>query len=383
MSDERPTADEQLATGERLGTEELLATDEQPTMFGSRDKVKRASKVGVVVAMSIATVLVVAAAGAWWLFTRTEHPVSPGKKVEVRIPQGAGTEQIARMLSSYGVIKNSLRFGLDAKLSKTALRPGTYQLVTGMPDELVLKRLASGPPQVAYFDVPIPPGFTAKQIAKRFAARAGVSEAEMTDLVTKGAGQFSAKYPFVANAHAGSLEGFLYPATYRIKKGTKPTAIVEMMLAKFDSATAALDMGYAASKNLTRTDILIIASILEREARLSSDYPKVASVIYNRLHARMRLQLDSTVLYVAPEGTTRLSTAQLFIQSPYNTYRKYGLPAGPICNPGIDAIEAAAHPAQTKYLYYVLTSKDGSQTFATTYAEFLVAKKKYHEVFGK
>jgi UPF0755 protein len=252
-----------------------------------------------------------------------------------------------------------------------------------MPDDVVLKRLASGPPKIAYFDVPIPPGFTAKQIAKRFAARAGVSEAEMNELVLSGAARFATKYPFVANAHAGSLEGFLYPATYRIKKGTKPKAIVEMMLAKFESATASLDMKYAASKNLTRTDIVIIASILEREAKLGTDYPKVASVIYNRLRARMRLQLDSTVLYVAPEGTTRLSTAQLFIKSPYNTYRNYGLPAGPICSPGMDAMEAAAHPAQTKYMYYVLTSKDGSQTFATTYAEFLVAKKKYHQVFGE
>jgi UPF0755 protein len=286
------------------------------------------------------------------------------------------------MLSSYGVINNSLMFELQVKLAKTPLRPGTYELATGMPYDLVMKQLAAGP-QIVYYDVPIPPGFTAKQIAKRFAARAGVSESDMLTLLTTGASQFSARHPAVAGAYNGSLEGYLYPATYRIKKGTKPADIVDMMLTKFDAATVGLDLTYAKSKNLTLNDVLTIASILEREAKLPGDYPKVASVIYNRLHAHMRLQLDSTVFYVAPEGTVRLTNQDLFIDSPYNTYRHSGLPPGPICNPSIDAMTAAAHPSQTPYLYYVLTSKDGSQTFTTTYKDFLVAVKKYHQVFGQ
>ena len=97
----------------------------------------------------------------------------------------------------------------------------------------------------------------------------------------------------------------------------------------------------------------------------------------------MRLQLDSTIFYIAPDGTTKLTNDDLFIQSPYNTYRNYGLPPGPICNPGIEAMNAAAHPAQTNYLYYVLGSKDGSQTFAVTYKQFLAAVKKYHQIFGQ
>jgi peptidoglycan lytic transglycosylase G len=355
---------------------------EASTVSGATKKPRAGSKTGFAVVMVVAAVLVAGSAIAWWLLTRTEHPVPEGRRVEVRIPDGAGTEQIGRMLSSYGVIKNSLMFDIRAKLGKVTLRSGTYVLTTGMPDDLVIERLAAGP-KFTYYDVPIPEGFTAQQIAKRFAKRAGVSEDEMTSLVMSGAPKFVAGHPYLADAAGGSLEGYLYPATYRVKKGTKPAAIVEMMLDKFDSATSSVDLSYAKSKNLTLNDVITIASILQRETKLSKEYPLVASVIYNRLHARMRLQLDSTVFYIAPEGTTKLTSADLAISSPYNTYRQSGLPPGPICSPGIEAIQGAAHPAQTKYLYYVLTGKDGSQTFTTNYKDFLTAVKKYHQVFGE
>jgi UPF0755 protein len=353
-----------------------------PEMFNRSQRHRKQSHKGLIALLLAAAVIVAAIGVGWWLITRTEHPVKEGVQVEVRVPQGAGTEQIARTLSSYGVINNSIMFQIKARIAHAKMRPGTYLLATGMPDDLVFKRLALGP-QITYYDIPIPPGFTAKQVARRFAARAGVDEDEMMKLVTSGASQFAVKHPYLAQAYDGSLEGYLWPATYRIKKGTKPAAIVEMMLKKYDAATAGLDLTYAKSKNLTPTDILIIASIIEREAKLSKDRPKVASVIYNRLHARMRLQLDSTVFYVAPEGRDRLTKDDLWIQSPYNTYRNAGLPPGPICNPGLDALEAAAHPEQTQYLYYVLTGKDGSQTFATNYQDFLKAVKKYHQVFGE
>ena len=352
-----------------------------PRMFSVGKHGRKGSRLGFIVVVSIAAALVLAVAVGWWLVSRTEHPTAQGQHVEVRIPEGAGTEQIARMLSSYGVINNSLMFEIKGKLDNTPLHPGTYQFATGMPDDLVLKSLSKGP-QIVYYDVIIPEGFTAKQVAKRFAARAGVPADEMMSLVTSGAPKFEARHPYLQGAAGGSLEGYLYPATYRIKKGTKPADIVEMMLGKFDAATAGLDLTYAKTKNLTLGDVVIIASILEREAKLEKDFPTVASVIYNRMHAHMRLQLDSTVFYVAPDGTAKLTSADLSNPSAYNTYRHPGLPPGPISNPGIGAIKAAATPSQTNYLYYVLTGKDGSQTFTTTYKDFLVAVKKYHEVFG-
>lgn len=352
-----------------------------PATF-SRQRKPKTGDTGTIVAMAVAAVLVLALVAGWWLVNRTEHPTAPGKHVEVRIPQGAGIEQIGRTLSNYGVVGNALRFELRAKLSGSALRSGTYDLTTGMADEAVVKALAAGP-RFVYYDVPIPEGFSAVQIARRFAARTGVSEDEMMSLVTSGASLFVAGHPYLADAAGGSLEGYLFPATYRIKKGTKPTAIVDMMLDKFDSETADLDLSYAKSKNLTFADIVTIGSILQRETKLTREYPIVASVVYNRLHQHMRLQLDSTVFYVAAEGTTKLTDSDLANPSPYNTYRHAGLPPGPICSPSIQALQAAAHPAKTPYLYYVLTGKDGSQTFTTNYKDFLAAVKKYHQVFGE
>lgn len=352
-----------------------------PEMFSKR-KEPLASRLGLI-SLMVAGVLIVAILGVGgWLITRTEHPVKEGQQVEVPIPQGASTEQIGRMLADYGVINNSLMFEIKAKLEGKNLLSGTYEFATGMPDDLVLDRMGKGP-QIVYIDIPIPEGFTARQVARRFAARAGVSQDEMMSLVTSGAAQFAAKHPYLANAYGGSLEGYLFPATYRIKKGSKPADIVEMMLQKFDQSTVSLDYGDAQSKGFSPSDVLIIASILEREAKLDKDRPVVASVIYNRLAANRRLQLDSTVFYIVPEGTAKLSNADLFNMSPYNTYRHAGLPPGPICNPGLPAMQAAAHPADTKYMYYVLTSKDGSQTFTVTYKDFLAAVKKYHEVFGQ
>ena len=354
---------------------------EAPEMFSTRQPDK-GSRRSVIVLMGAAALLVVIVVAGWWLLARTENPVSPGKQVEVRIPDGAGTEQIGRTLSGYGVIGNALMFDVKAKLSGKTLQSGTYELATGMPDEVVLDQLAAGPNET-YYDIVIPEGFTARQIVKRFAARAGVSEDQLMSLVTSGAPQFEAKHPYLKGVYGGSLEGYLFPATYRVKKAAEATAVIEMMLDKFDVIAPTVDLTYAQSKHLALSDVLTIASILEREASLAKDYPQVASVIYNRLQAKMRLQLDSTVLYVAPEGTTKLSTTDLFIVSPYNTYRHQGLPPGPLCNPGMKAIEAASHPSNTKYMYYVLTSRDGSQTFAVTYKEFLAAKAKFKKVFGQ
>ena len=324
----------------------------------------------------------VAAAVGWYQFLRPENSVAAGKPLTVVIPKGASTSQIATMLVKAGVVSNANLFRLDSRRAEAdgTLRAGEYELATGMPNDTVISKLQSGP-TIKYFDVPIPEGFTARQIAVRFAKRADLSEDKMLDLVLKRAEQFSDEHPYLKDAHGGSMEGFLFPATYRVKEGTTETAAVEMMLDKFDEEIAKVDLGYAESKNLTVTDVVKIASILERETRVAKEFPLVSAVIYNRLKIDMRLQLCATVLYRLPPGTT-LTTAHLKNGDPYNTYSHDGLPPGPISNPGARAIQAATHPASEKYLYYVLTGKDGSQTFTTNYADFLKAKAINNKVFG-
>ncbi len=330
-----------------------------------------------VAAAVIAVALVAAAVAAWALLYRAQNPVAAGTPVEVRIAKGSSAAQIGSQLAAQGVVANARMFRWEARNSPygSKLKPGTYKLATGMPYELVLEKLAKGP-EVVYYDVVIPEGFSLNQIAERLSAKAGIDKEEFLRLATTDSAQFAANRPYLQSSEVTSLEGFLFPKTYRIKKGTKPEKVIEMMLAQFDEEIAAVDMTYAKSKNLNVRDVVTIASIIEREARLEKEFPLVASVIYNRLHAKMRLQLCATCLYGLPEGTTSLKTSDLARITPYNTYRRSGLPAGPICSPGLQALDAAAHPAKTEYLYYVLTGKDGSQTFTKDYASFLKAKGK-------
>lgn len=334
----------------------------------------------------IAVLAALAALAGWSVFLQPDHPVpAAGQPVKVVVERGATTPQIAESLSAAGVVPNARMFLYKVRQSgaDSRLKAGTYELTTGAGYEAAISKLVAGPPKIVYYDVVIPEGFTGKKIAARFAKRAHVSEEEMLELIENGAPTFAKEHPYLKDAHGDSLEGFLFPATYRIKKGSTPEQIVEKMLDTFDERIAQVDLSYAASKNLTLTDVVTIASMIEGEAKLDKEYPLVASVVYNRLKAKMRLQLCMTVLYTLPKHKSALTNADLRTKSEYNTYLRKGLPPGPVGNPGMKTLEAAAKPKKTKYLYYVLTGKDGSHTFATNYADFLKAKQVYKEKIQK
>jgi UPF0755 protein len=358
---------------------------EAPTLPDRAAVKKRRSPwriVGAVIGLLVILVLAAAIVG-WWLLLRAENPVAAGAPVKIDVKKGSSAADIAEQLAAKGVVPNALMFRLRARDSELSgkFKPGSYVLATGMPYDLVFQKLTSGP-DVVYFDVTIPEGYTATRVAARISKATGIPVEELTKLVTTGAPEFAAQHPYLVGAEGGSLEGFLFPKTYRIKEGASARSVVEQMLDQFDAEIAKVDLSYAKSKNLTVTDVVIIASILERETQLSKEYPLVASVIYNRLRTKKRLELDSTVFYTLPDGTKVIKRADLDRVTPYNTYRRSGLPAGPISNPGLKALDAAANPAQTNYLFYVLTSKDGSQTFTTNYADHLKAVAKYRKVFG-
>lgn len=328
---------------------------------------------------------VIAGVGAWYLLRPQPAEIAgePGTPVHVVIEAGSTTSDIAALLEDLGVIDSAFSFRLKTKAAEAdgKLRAGEYDMTTGMSYEDAIAMLKRGP-VLTYYTVPIPEGFTAEQIAARFAERAHIPAEELLALMTTGAEQFAADHPYLAGAYGGSLEGFLFPATYEVEEGTTATEVVELMLDTFDENVAKLDLAYAAGRDLDLKDVVIIASILEREAQLSEEFPLVSSVIYNRLAKPMRLQLCATVMYTMPDGTTSLTNDDLEQDSPYNTYLHDGLPVGPISNPGLAALTAASAPAETDYLYYVLTGKDGSQTFCATYDEFLRAKQKNKEVFS-
>lgn len=310
--------------------------------------------------------------------------VAPGVPVHVVIEPGSTTATIGRQLADLGVIKNALafRFSVRDAGGDGKLRAGEYDLTTGMSDEGVIDLMLAGP-AAEYVDVTIPEGFTAEQVAARLAARAGVDAEEVMRLCTTGSEEFVGEHPYLEGAHGGSLEGFLFPATYSIEASTSPREVVEMMLDHFDSQVMSLDLSYAESRGMDLRDVVVIASILEREAQIAEEFPLVSSVIYNRLARPMKLQLCATVMYTMPDGTTSLTNKDLEQETPYNTYLHDGLPVGPISNPGLRALQAAAEPADTDYLYYVLTGADGSQTFTATYDEFLAAKRRGQAALGE
>jgi UPF0755 protein len=175
-----------------------------------------------------------------------------------------------------------------------------------------------------------------------------------------------------------SLEGFLFPATYDLPR--RPTAddLVVRQLDAFEQYISEVNMRYARTKNLTTYDVLIIASMIEREVQVPKERKLVAGVIYNRLSEGLQLQIDATIRFAQNNYTKPLSSSDLQVDSPYNTYANYGLPPGPIGNPGLASIQAAAHPADVSYLYYVVKPNTcGEHTFATTEAQFNRAKAAY------
>src|SRR5207302_3641000 len=169
-----------------------------------------------------------------------------------------------------------------------------------------------------------------------------------------------------------SLEGFLFPDTYQLRVPVSISALIADQLATFKKRFATIRMGYARSKHLTPYDVLIIASIIEKEAATAHDQPLVASVVYNRLHDHIPLGMDSTTRYEFNDYTKPLTESQLASPSPYNPRRHDGLPPTPISNPGVAAIRAAADSARTKYLYFVVKPcGNGQSVFESSYAKFL------------
>jgi cell division protein YceG involved in septum cleavage len=223
--------------------------------------------------------------------------------------------------------------------------------------------------------VTIPEGYDRSQIAE-IAAEAGLRGDYM-----KASESFKGFDPAEYGAESPeSLEGFLFPATYELPR--RPTAddLVARQLDAFEQNISQVDTAYARSRNLTTYDLLIIGSMIDREVQVPKERKSVAAVVYNRLRNGMPLQIDATVRFASGNFTEPISPSELQVSSPYNTYVNAGLPPGPIGNPGLASIEAAAHPAQEPYLFYVVKPNTcGEHTFTTTEAEFNEAKAAYDE----
>ena len=351
---------------------------------------KRRNSTATAIAILVLVLVVLGVAIAGVLVQRALFAAEPkiaveeGQPVSVVIATGSTTKTIADQLYKAGVVGSAKEFVNSVKGANVGaeLKAGSYEFTTGMPDDVVIDALVIGP-IVKYTKVTIPEGFTNRQVAARVEKAVGIPAAEFLALADEGAAQFSDEHPYLANAYKGSLQGYLFPKTYEIKEGASAADVIELMLDQFDKETSEIDTSFAKSRGLDLNEVVTAASIIEREAKVAKERPLVSSVIYNRLKIGMKLQMCSTVQYILGTTRFRLTNRDIATPSPYNTYLHPGLPPGPIANPGRAALEAAAMPADTRYIYYVLTGKDGSQTFATNARDFARAQQKSLEVFGQ
>jgi uncharacterized YceG family protein len=221
-----------------------------------------------------------------------------------------------------------------------------------------------------------PEGFTIAQMATRITAVDKIARRKRHVTPKLSAKRYlkltaNAPFPKGFGKKRGKLEGFMFPATYDFLKGTTTKQLVREQLEAFSENWTRIDLRYARSKNLTAYDVLIIASMIEKETIAPDERPLVASVIYNRLHARMPLGIDATIRYgLDVPGTEPLHQSQLASDNPYNTRKFAGLPPTPIANPGLASMQAAAHPKKTKYLYFVRKPDKVHHFFTASESEF-------------
>jgi UPF0755 protein len=313
---------------------------------------------------------------AWFLFELFQPFHSTGSgQVAVTIPKGASVSEIGDLLDEKGVIDDSTFFQIRTRLEGKSgnLYSGHFTLAHGMSYAAALDAL-SKPPVKRTLTVTVPEGYSRPQAAQ-LVEEDGVA-GSYTKATVKSKFLNPAKY---GGKGARDLEGFLFPDTFELKPNTPVADLVQLQLQDFKQRIKGVNMKYAKSKNLTTYDVLTIASMIEREVAAASQRKLVASVIYNRLHEGMPLGIDSTIRFATGNYTKPLTESELAIESPYNTRTNAGLPPGPIDSPGLEAIEAAAHPAKTDYLFYVTTpGACGKLTFAKTEAEFEAAVNKYN-----
>jgi UPF0755 protein len=333
---------------------------------------------GRVIALAALVAIVLALA---WFANSLLQPFKDdggGKTVRVTIPQGSSLSQIADRLERAGVIDDAGFFQLRARLSGDSgnLRPGSYEFREDMSFASALAVLKEGvPPNVV--QVSIPEGLSRKEIRPLTAGLRGNYARATLRSPSLDPRDYGAKRPT-------SLEGFLFPATYELKKGQRVARLREQQLANFKRKFAKVNLSYAKRKNLNAYDVLVIASLIEREAMVAKERPLIASVIYNRLHGDIRLDIDATTRFAVGNWKRPLKVSELQNPSPYNTRVHPGLPPGPIGNPGLASIRAAAHPAKTGYLFYVVKPGTcGKHNFAKTDAEFQGYVNEYNRARDK
>jgi len=280
---------------------------------------------------------------------------------------------IAHLLKEERLIKNGLTFRVLAKVKgvEDRLQAGEYELSSSLNLSRILSKIEKG--EVLAHPFTIPEGYNIRQIASVLEEK-GLAEKERFVALAE-----DAKFISRFGIQAKSLEGYLFPETYRVSKGMNEEEIIELMVSQFNKAVTQKDRKRAEELGFTFHETVILASIVEKETSAAEERALISAVFHNRLKAKRPLQADPTVIYALGETFDgNLRKEDLKIDSPYNTYRYRGLPPGSIGNPGKEAIQAALYPADVDYLYFV-SRNDGTHKFSSSLEEHNRAVWKYQK----
>jgi len=281
----------------------------------------------------------------------------PPDKVRVTIYSGMSAQKVAGILKKEGIIKSTAPFlyWLAIKGAASRIKAGTYEIFPQSSLNSIVKKIVEG--RTLQVKVTIPEGYTARQIASILGEK-GVADKEK----------------FLKIVERKNMEGYLFPETYFFPLNISEEEIVKVMNREFEKNFSPWIRERAKKYNFTERDVVILASLIEREAKTDEERRIVSAVFHNRLKKRWRLESCATVQYAMGKWKSRLYQKDLKIDSPYNTYKHFGLPPGPIANPGLASLEAAVTPADTDAMFFVADG-EGTHIFSKYLAEHIKNKK--------
>jgi UPF0755 protein len=336
--------------------------------------------------------LIALALGVWSFFERGRDMGAeyagqmtaerPSREIEFILDDETDVADAARMMEEMGIIENQYLFRLELflKNSSKTYRAGTYTLDSGMSNTMINATLRRAPQaEIQYDRITIREGFSIRDIAVYLEGRDLMTAEEFIQACN----EFDEYFWFLYDipARPNRLEGYLFPDTYFITQNPTPNEIIYKMLHRFEEVFTHEYRRRAEELEMTIDEIVIIASMIEKEVRVPSERALVSQVIYNRLNIGMPLQIDATVLFALDKRADRLLLVDLEFDSPYNTYVYGGLPIGPIGSPGVNCIHAALYPEEGTYFYYVVSNPEtGEHQFSRTFEEHQRAAALYRQL---
>lgn len=329
---------------------------------------RRGGRLLAAIGIVVALLLVATVATGLWIRGKIDPSGGPGEEVAVSIPEGTSTAGIAELLADEGVVSDASAFRYYVRFKGAGpFQAGDYTLRRNSAMGDVVAALGEGP-ELVFDRLTVPEGLTLEEISERVEEIERFSSERFLEVAESGS--VRSRYQ---PENVDSLEGLLFPDTYQLDPREDEAALVARMVEHFDAVAA--ELGYDRAEEevgLSPYEAIVVASLIESEARVPEDRAKISRVIHNRIEQDMLLQIDATVIYAMggePREGGQVLFSDLETDSPYNTYKNPGLPPTPIAVPGRAALEAALNPEEGDWLYYVKYEEDGTHAFSTTLEE--------------